>query len=81
MSKRLQILLPNDEFKDLQRVSRRLKRSVADFVREGIRARLAAEERVPPERRIARILAFAKHAAPTCDIDQMLAEIESGRNR
>jgi hypothetical protein len=81
MSKRLQILLPDDEFKDVQRVSRRLKCSVAELVREGIRARLAAEVREPPEHRIARVMAFAKHTAPTCDIDQMLAEIESGRNK
>ena len=81
MSKRLQILLPESEYKDVRRVSRHLNRTVADWVSEGIRARLVAENPEPPENRIARVMAFAKHSAPTCDIDQMLAEIESGRNK
>ncbi|MBI5508678.1 MAG: antitoxin [Deltaproteobacteria bacterium] len=80
MSKRLQVLMRDKEYQALQRLCRRQKRTVADWVRESIRLRLVSEESEPPERRIARVLAFARHSAPTGDIEQLLAEIERGRS-
>ena len=69
MSKRLQVLLDEAEFRDLQRVARASKTTVAEWVRQTLRE---ARRRVPAgdaDRKLAAIRAAIKHAAgmPTAD--------------
>ena len=80
MSKRLQVLLPDDEFEELQRASKKEQKTVADWVRESIRTKLEKQLPISPEKRLARILEFSKHHGPTGDIDQLLAEIDTGKD-
>ncbi|MBI4924858.1 MAG: antitoxin [Bdellovibrio sp.] len=79
MSKRLQILLPEEEYKEIQTISRLDKKTIAEWVRQSIRSSI--KERVPEEseKKIARILSFAKYSGPTGDIQSLLKEIEKGR--
>ena len=78
MMKRLQVLIPDTELRDLQRVARRHHMTTAAFVRQAIReAQLAADGPTVVER-LARIRDASRHAYPTADIETMLAEIERG---
>ncbi|HEV8238480.1 MAG TPA: CopG family transcriptional regulator [Thermoanaerobaculia bacterium] len=78
MSKRLQVLLDEEDFAEVQRAARERRVSVADWVRDAIRLAKREQPSSSPERKIAAIRAAAQHQGPTADIDVMLEEIERG---
>jgi hypothetical protein len=78
MSKRLQVLLDETELREIQRVARAQKMTVAEWVRQTLRV---ARSRAPSgdiRKKLEVVRAAAKHSYPTGDIDQMIAEIEQG---
>jgi hypothetical protein len=78
MSKRLQVILSDEDMRDLQRIARQEKTTVADWVR---RALLSARNQKPTkqaEKKIQVIRAAAQGSFPAAGIDAMLAEIEAG---
>lgn len=79
MSKRLQVLLPKDEYKRLNSFAQKKKMSISDVVREALRQVLAQPARTDPEKKLAALLRFSRYAGPTGDIEQLLHEIEEGR--
>ena len=79
MSKRLQVMLPDDEYRLLLRAARRRGKPVSQLVRDGLRRELERDGDMDPDQRIAAILRFARFAGPTGDIDQLLEQIEQGR--
>jgi hypothetical protein len=81
MSKRLQVLLQEDELREIQRAARRERLTVAEWVRQTLREARRRRPEPSIERKLAAIRKAASYAAPTADIDQMLAEIESGYQR
>lgn len=78
MTKRLQVLMDDDDLSAIQRLARRERVTTAEWVRQ--RLREAREQHARPDvaTRLAVIHAAYQHRAPTADIDQMLAEIERG---
>ena len=78
MSKRLQVLLEEDELRAIRRVARARQLTVAEWVRGALRSAREDEPAAPPERKLAIVRAASRHAFPTAEIDQMLAEIERG---
>jgi hypothetical protein len=78
MTKRLQVLMDEDELRTIQRLARKDRITTAEWVRQ--RLREAQEQRARPdlERKLAVIRAASKYRAPAPDIDQMNAEIEQG---
>lgn len=52
--------------------------TVAEWVRQALRAVLRRAPGTDSRRKIEAIRTAARHSFPTADIDQMLAEIESG---
>jgi len=80
VSKRLQVVMPDDEYRAVASVARRRGTPLARLVRESLK-RTVAEEAEDPARRIAAVLRFARFTAPTGDIDQMLDEIDRGRGQ
>ncbi|MBV8202900.1 MAG: antitoxin [Acidobacteria bacterium] len=78
MSKRLQVLLEEDELREIQRAARRERLTVAEWVRQALREVRRQRPQASLERKLAAIRKAAQHSAPTADIDQMLAEIERG---
>ena len=76
----MQVLFSEEEFSRLQKAAKRDRRTVAEFVREGLRAYLERKRESSPEEKIAKLLRYAKHAGPTGDIEQILSEIEAGRD-
>ncbi len=78
MSTRLQVLLDDDELKEIRRLARARRTTVAEWVREALRAARAQQPVRRPEDKLRAIRAAAKHSFPTGDIDQVLADIERG---
>jgi hypothetical protein len=78
MSKRLQVLLEERELKEIQRIARGHRTTVAEWVRQALRTAREQEPLGDPGRKLEAVRAAALHAYPTGDIDQMLAEIERG---
>ena len=79
MSKRLQVVLPDDEYSAIQDAAQRQGKPIARIVRDSLRRTLSEESAVDPAERIAAVLRFARFSGPTGDIDQILEEIERGR--
>jgi len=78
MSKRLQVLLTDEEFERLREVAGRQGLTVSEWVRQVMRR--AGDERAGGDRarKLAAVRAAARHAFPTADIGQLLEEIERG---
>ena len=78
MSKRLQVLLDEPEWRDVQRAARAQRLTVAEWVRQALRAARRTEPLRNIDKKLAVVREAAQHAFPTADIDQMLAEIQRG---
>jgi hypothetical protein len=78
MSKRLQVLFDEPEWKDIRRTARSQRMTVAEWVRQALRAARQERSAKDPHAKIAAIRSAMRHAHPTADIDQMNAEIERG---
>jgi hypothetical protein len=78
MSKRLQVLLDEPEMREVQRAARAEHMTVAEWVRQALRAARRRAPKTDARKKIGAIRAAARHSFPTADIDQMLTEIESG---
>jgi hypothetical protein len=78
MSKRLQVLLEEPELREIQRAARAQKVTVAEWVRQALRAARRRQPVVDPRRKMDAIRSAARHSFPVGDIEQMLTEIESG---
>jgi transposase-like protein len=78
MSKRLQVLLEEEDLRDLREVARRHGVTVSEWVRRTLREARRREPAGDLGAKLATVRAAARHEFPTADIDQMLAEIERG---
>lgn len=78
MSKRLQVLLDEKDYREIGRLSRQRGLSVAEWVRAALRTARRKESGADPEAKLKAIRAAADNAFPTADMDQMLAEIARG---
>jgi hypothetical protein len=70
--------MDEDEWADIEAVARRHGQTVSDWVRTTLRAARRDEPTRSADRKLAALRAAMQFDAPTADIDQMLAEIESG---
>lgn len=77
MSKRLQVLLDENELRDIKRVARAQRLSVAAWVRQTLRAARTGAQPDPRDK-LAAIRIAARHQFPTGEIDEILAQIERG---
>jgi len=78
MSKRLQVLLPDQEMAEIERLARREKLTVGEWTRRVLREARAAKPSSDSETKLKAIRRAAAYSFPTGDIDQMLREIEKG---
>ena len=78
MTRRLQVLLDEVEYREIRQAAERERMSISEWVRQSLRTALRAEaERVSTK---LRALADAVvHDFPTSDIEEMLTDIEAGR--
>jgi hypothetical protein len=78
MSKRLQVILTDDEFDELRSVAADDGLTVSDWVRQAVRQARRHRWRGDVEQRLAAVRTAARHDFPSADIDRMLNEIERG---
>jgi hypothetical protein len=78
MTKRLQVLLPDPEYREIQRIARSRRISIAQWVRQALHAAKREEPLGDVSKKLEALRAAAKFEFPTADIEQMLAEIEQG---
>ena len=78
MSKRLQVLLGEEEFEDLRDVARRQGVPVSEWVRRALQEARRREPRGDLDSKLRTVREATRHEFPAADIDTMLAEIELG---
>jgi hypothetical protein len=76
MSKRLQVLLGETEMRELRRIARAHRMTVAGWVRQTLRDARRRQPLGDPAAKLTAIRRAATHTFPTADIDEMLADIE-----
>jgi hypothetical protein len=78
MSKRLQVILDDEELQEIQRIAELKQMTVAEWVRQALRAARRGESTGNPANKLAAIRAASRNSFPTADIDEMLEQIEAG---
>ena len=78
MSKRLQVLLPDAEMAEIQRMARREHITVGEWARRVLREARSQRSGGDPKAKLQVLREAVKHSFPTADIEQMLQEIERG---
>ncbi len=78
MPKRLQVLMDEEEYREIQGVARRQRVTVAEWVRQALR-KAREDDSGTVEAKLRAVAEASRHQFPTADIDVMLDEIERGR--
>lgn len=78
MSTRLQVLLDESEMKEIRRLARRKRMTVAAWVRQALAAARRQEPGREAQRKLAALRVAVENEFPTADIEEMNAEIERG---
>ena len=78
MSKRLQVVLEDEELEEIRRAARRHRLTVSEWVRQALRDRRKSEPEQDAATKLAAVREAAAHSYPTADIGEMLRQIEVG---
>ncbi len=78
MTKRLQVILQDPEYREIQRAAHAQRMSIAAWVRQALAIARRREPLGDSGKKLDVVRAAALHSYPTADIDTMLAEIERG---
>jgi len=78
MAKRLQVLLDEPEWREIQRSARAKRLTVAEWVRQALRAARHRESSGDVDKKLAAIRRASQYRFPAPDIEQMNEEIERG---
>ena len=78
MSKRLQVLLQEPELREIQKIARQHRLTVAEWVRQALRQARRGEPSGTAAQKLEVVRRALRHDFPSGEIDEMLAEIEKG---
>ena len=78
MAKRLQVILQDPEYREIQRMARARHLSIAEWVRQALELARRREPLSAAGKKLEVIRAAARCQYPVNDIDAMLHEIEAG---
>ena len=78
MTKRLQVILQDGEYRAIQRAARSRHMSLAEWVRQALDWQRRREPQDNISKKLEVLRRAVKYNFPPADIDQMLAEIEKG---
>ena len=78
MAKRLQVILQDPEYREIQRIARSRHMSIAEWVRQALDLARRREPVGEIGKKLEVIRAATRHEYPVSDIQGMLAEIEKG---
>jgi hypothetical protein len=79
MVKRLQVILQDPEYREIQQAARSRQMSIAEWVRQALAHARRREALGDVSKKLEIVRAAAKHEFPTGDIGSMLSEIEHGQ--
>ena len=75
MAKRLQVILQDSVYQEVQRIARSRRMSLAEWVRQALELACRRQPLGDRAKKLEVVRAAAQHNYPTGDIDKMLAEI------
>ena len=78
MTKRMQVLFDDEEYRGIQRVARECHMTVAEWVRQSLREARMARQSVA-QAKLRAVDEATRHSFPVGDIETMLREIEANR--
>lgn len=78
MAKRLQVILRDPEYREIQRIARTRRMSLAAWVRQALELARRHEPASDAAKKLQAIRAAARNEFPTGEIETMLEEIERG---
>ena len=78
MAKRLQVILQDPEYREVQRAARLRHMSIAEWVRQALNSAQRQEPLGGVTKKLEAIQSAIEHSYPAADIQTMLAEIETG---
>jgi hypothetical protein len=79
MAKRLQVILQDPEYREIQRAARSRRMTLAEWVRQALQQARRQEPSGDVAKKLEAVRAAARYTeAPAPDIETMLAEIERG---
>jgi hypothetical protein len=78
MAKRLQVILQDPEYREIQRVARARRMSIAEWVRQALDLARRQEPLGSIGKKLEIVRTAAQHQYPAGDIQTMLSEIEAG---
>jgi hypothetical protein len=78
MAKRLQVIIQDPEYREIQRMARSRHLSIAEWVRQALDLARRREPTTDVGKKLEAIRAAVRYDFPSGDIADMLAEIESG---
>jgi hypothetical protein len=78
MSKRLQVLIDEEEYQEIARIAEQRRMTISEWARQALRAARRREPVQDAGRKLAAVRAAARHQFPTADLQSMLDEIERG---
>ena len=74
MSKRLQVLIVEDEYLEIQAIARRRRMTVSEWIRQALRKAMD-DQPGTAEAKLRAIADASRHSFPTADIETMLSEM------
>ncbi len=81
MAKRLQIILQDPEYREIQKMARSRRLSLAEWVRQALDQARRGEHPEGGSKKLAVIREAAQHTFPPGDIDKILAGIEEASSK
>ncbi len=78
MAKRLQVILQDPQYREIQRAARSRHMSLAEWVRQALESARRQQPLGDVSHKLEAVRIAAQHEFPAGDIDGMLAEIEMG---
>ena len=81
MAKRLQVILQDPDYREIQRIAKARRMSIAEWVRQALSAARRYEPLGDTGKKLDVIREAARQEFPTADIEEMLAQIERGSGR
>jgi hypothetical protein len=78
MAKRLQVILKDTDYREIQRAARARHMSIAEWVRQALELARRREPAGSVGKKLEVVRAAVRHEYPVGDIGDMLAEIETG---
>ena len=80
MAKRLQVILKDPEYREIQRMARSRHMSIAEWVRQALALARRREPLGDIGKKLGVIRVAARYDYPTGDMDRLLADIERGHD-